>query len=94
MTTLMIPTGTPERRWTVVDIVDNTYLHVVRFLYGAWVSPYVWLIFGLFALAQPAESFWMVWIRNVALVVFVANFGRLWQRQETMRKNQAKGASS
>lgn len=95
MTAVVIETETGGRRWTLVDIVENLYLHLARFLYGAWISPYVWVIFGLMAMAQTPQASWQTWVRNILVVVFLANSGRLWEWHNATRKAHLKsGASS
>jgi hypothetical protein len=91
MTTLIIQTeDANRRRWTVVDIIENLYLHLVRFLYGAWTSPFVWLIFGIIMTIQHPQTWWGMYVRDILVIAFVANFGRLWEWHNATRKAYVK----
>lgn len=93
MTNVMVQTEStaPNRRaWTFVDGVENVYMHLVRFLYGAWTSPYVWVIFAIAVMAQPTHAPWETWVRNLLIVAFLFNFGRLWQWHNQVRKDFVK----
>jgi hypothetical protein len=94
MTTLMIQTETTNRRRNAVDVVENAYLHLVRFLYGAWTSPFVWFIFGILVVVQQPHVWWMVYGRDILTVIFMANFGRLWEWHNATRKEYVKSQSA
>lgn len=94
MTIQMLAIEQPTQQtqhFTVVDTVESTYLHITRFLYGAWTSPYVWLIFGIALLVQSPQSTVLSVLFRVLAVSFLLNVGRLWQVQNQIRKNYVRG---
>jgi hypothetical protein len=82
-----IPTTAPIRhRFTIADAVEPFFLHIVRFIYGMWTSPHVWFVFGILAILQHPQVWWMEYVRDLAVLVFLANFGRLWELHNAARK--------
>lgn len=82
------------QRPSIVDTVESSYLHAVRFLYGAWTSPYVWLIFGIALLVQTSQNTVLSVLFKVLAVAFILNVGRLWKVQDIARKNYVRGLSN
>lgn len=93
MTNVMVQTEStaPNRRaWTVVDGIENAYLHLARFVYGMWTSPFAWFIFGILVIIQHPQTWWMLYIRDIVAFAFIANFGRLWHWHDAIRKEHVK----